>query len=110
MAIDLHNFTWEEVRLVQVESRPHHIAGVLANIRDTLENSDCQWEDVYSAYYDCEHDGTVTFYEGESVEAGNPGIWTYMVYDCTATEEEVVTNLTINTLDPVLELRKLAGV
>jgi hypothetical protein len=42
MAIDLHNFIWEEVRLVQVESQPHHIAGVLANIRDTLENSDCE--------------------------------------------------------------------
>ena len=33
-----------------------------------------------------------------------------MVYDCTAAEEEVVTNVTINTLDPVLELRQLAGV
>lgn len=72
--------------------------------------SDCEWEDVYSAYYDCEDDGTVTFYEGESAEAGNPGIWTSMVYDCTAAEEEVVTNVTINTLDPVLELRQLAGV
>jgi hypothetical protein len=110
MAIDLHNFTWEDVRLVQVESQPHHIAGVLANIRETLEASDCEWEDVYSAYFDCEEDGTVTFYEAESAEAGNPGIWTYVVYDCTAAEEEVVTNLTINTLDPVLELRKLAGV
>lgn len=101
MAIELHNFIWEEERLVQVETQPHHIAGVLANIRDTLENS---------AYYECEEDETITFYEGESAEAGNPGIWTYVVYDCAVGEEEVVTNLDINTLHPVLELRKLAGV
>lgn len=110
MAIELHNFIWEEERLVQVETQPHHIAGVLANIRDTFENSDCEWEDVYSAYYECQEDGTITFYEGESAEAGNPGIWTYVVYDCTAGEEEVVTNLDINTFNPVLQLRKLAGV
>lgn len=110
MGIELHNFIWEEERLVQVETQPHHIAGVLASIRDTLENSDCEWEDVYSAYYECEEDGTTTFYEAESAEAGNPGIWTYVVYDCAVGEEEVVTNLDINTLDPVLELQKLAGV
>lgn len=64
MSIELHNFTWEKVRLVQVETQPHQIAGVLASIRDTLENSDCEWEDIYSASYDCEEDGTTTFYEG----------------------------------------------
>jgi hypothetical protein len=32
------------------------------------------------------------------------------VYDCAVGEEDVVTNLNINTLDPVLQLRKLAGV
>jgi hypothetical protein len=110
VAIELHNFVWEEERLVQVESQPHHIAGVLAEIRETLENSDCEWEDVYSAYFECEEDGTATFYEGESAEAGNPGIWTYVVYDCAVGEEEVVTNLKINTLAPVLQLRKLASV
>lgn len=110
MTIELHNFSWEEERLVQVETQPHHIAGVLASIRDTLENSDCEWEDLYSAFYECEEDGTITFYEAEIAEAGNPGIWTYVVYECAAGEEEVVTNLDINTLDPVLELRKLAGV
>jgi hypothetical protein len=110
MAIELHNFTWEEERLVQVETQPHHIAGVLANIQETLQDSDCEWEDIYSAYYECEEDGTITFYEAEDAEAGNPGIWTYVVYECIAGEEEVVTNLNINTLAPVLELQKLAGV
>lgn len=110
MAIELHNFTWEEERLVQVETQLHHIAGVLANIQETLQDSDCEWEDIYSAYYECEEDGTITFYEAEIAEADNPGIWTYVVYDCTAGEEEVVTNLDINTFHPVLELQKLAGV
>ncbi len=51
MALELHNFVWSEERLVQVETQPHHIAGVLAEVRDTLENSDCDWDDIYSAYY-----------------------------------------------------------
>jgi hypothetical protein len=107
MPVELHNFVWEEVRLVQVETQPHHIAGVLAEIRNTLENSDCQWEDIYSAYYECQEDGTVTFYEGDCVEAGNPGIWTYVVYDCAAGEEEVVANFDINTLAAALQLTQL---
>lgn len=109
MPIELHNFTWEGVRLVQVETQPHHIAGVLSNIRETLENSDCEWEDIYSAYHDSEEDGTTTFYEGESAEAGKPGIWTYVVYDCDLGKEEVVTNLDIDTLDPALKLRRIVA-
>ena len=58
-------------------------------------------------FYECEEDGTTTFYEGKSAEAGNPGIWTYVVYDCDRCEEEIVTNLDINTLDPALKLRQL---
>lgn len=110
MSIELHNFVWEEERLVQVESQPHHIAGVLANIREVLEESDCEWDDIYSAYFEYEDDGTYTFYEAESAEAGNPGIWTYVVYDCAVGEEEVVTDIKINTLNPLLQLRLLAAV
>jgi hypothetical protein len=110
MALDLHNFTWEEERLVQVETQPHHLAGVLAEIQATLDNSDCEWEDIYSAYYPCEEDGTFTFYEGESADAGNPGIWTYVVYECLAGEETVITNIDIDTLAPVLQLQRLAGI
>lgn len=109
MSIELHNFTWEGVRLVQVETQPHHIAGVLSNIRETLKSSDCAWEDIYSAYYDSEEDGTTTFYEGESAEAGKPGIWTYIVYDCDLGKEEVVINLDIDTLDPALKLRRIVA-
>ena len=110
MSIELHNFVWEEERLVQIESQPHHIAGVLASIRETLEDSDCEWEDIYSAYFEYEDDGTYTFYESEGVDAGNPGIWTYVVYDCVAGQEEVVTDININTLNPLLKLQQLATV
>ena len=85
-------------------------SAVLANIQDTLNDSDCEWEDVYSAYYECEDDSTITFYEAENAEAGNPGIWTYVVYECAVGEEEVVINLNINTEAPVSQLRLLAGV
>jgi hypothetical protein len=108
MSFTLHNFIWEEVRLVQVETQPHHIAGVLANIQDTLDNSDAKFEDVYSAYYECDEDGTITFYEAESAEAGSPGIWTYMVYECEEAEEGIVMNKEINTYLPLLALKDLA--
>lgn len=65
MALKLHNFLLKGERLVQVETQPHHIAGVLAEIRRVLENSDCDWDDIYSAYYEHEEDCTITFYEGE---------------------------------------------
>jgi hypothetical protein len=110
MTLELHNFIWEEERLVQVETQPHHIAGVLAAIQETMNDSDCEWEDVYSAYYECEDDGTITFYEGESAEEDNPGIWTYVVYECAAGEEAVITNVNINTFAPLLQLQKLAGI
>ena len=107
MALELHNFIWEEERLVQVETQPHHIAGVLAEVRQILEENELNWDEIYSAYYECEEDGTTTFYEAESADAGSPGIWTYMVYDCAAGEEKVVTNVDIDTLEPALKLRKL---
>ena len=109
MAWELHNFIWSEERLVQVETQPHHITGVLAEVCNTLENSDCNWEDIYSAYYECEEDSTTTFYEAKSAEAGNPGIWTYMVYECAMGEEKVITNADINTYEPALQLQKLGG-
>ena len=52
MPLVLHNFKLDGERLVQRETEPHHIVGVLAEIRRSLEDSDCDWEDVYSAYYE----------------------------------------------------------
>jgi hypothetical protein len=110
MALDLHNFTWEEERLVQVETQPHHLAGIGAEIQATLDNSDCEWEDIYSAYYPCEEDGTFTFYEAESADARVARVGTYVVFECLAGEETVITNIDIDTLAPVLQLQRLAGI
>ena len=78
-------------------------------VRQILEENELDWDEIYSAYYECEEDGTTTFYEAESADAGSPGIWTYMVYDCAAGEEKVVTNVDIDTLEPALQLQKLVG-
>lgn len=94
---------------MQVETQPHHMAGLLANIRETLANSDAEWEDIYSAYYECPEDGTVTFYEAESAEAGRPGIWTYMVYACTAGKETVMTPTDLDTYRSVFVLWALTA-
>ncbi|MDB9495303.1 hypothetical protein PN441_03430 [Spirulina major CS-329] len=107
MALELHNVTWTGVRLVQVETQPHHLAGVVSVILASLNHSDCGWEDIYSAFYDFSDDGTTTFYESEQAEAGQPGIWTYVVYDCEIGAEEIVQNLEINTLEPALQVRSL---
>jgi hypothetical protein len=98
MPLEIHKYIWSEERLVQVETQPNHINGVLDVIQDVQRSSNLDWEDVYSAYYECEEDGTITFYEGESAEAGNPGVWTYVVYDCLEGEEEVVCNPGIDVL------------
>lgn len=107
MILKLHNFEWECERLVQSETKTHHIAGIVAEIQQTIENSDCNLEDVYSAYFLCEEDGTITFYEGGSAEAGNPGIWTYLVFPCNLGEEEVVEKPDVNTSTPALKTQRL---
>lgn len=106
MSIQIHNYTCRGQRFVQVETQIHHINGVLDVIQDVRKNSNLDWEDIYSAYYECEEDSTITFYEGESAEAGNPGIWTYVVYDCSEGEEEVVSNLNIDTLAALQTLQQ----
>lgn len=98
MTLEIHNYIWNEERLVQVETQPNHIDGVLDVIQDVRRSSDLDWEDIHSAHYECEEDGTITFYEGESAEAGSPGVWTYVVYDCLEGEEEIVRNPSIDVL------------
>ena len=43
----------------------------------------------------------------ENAEAGKPGIWTYLVYECEPGHEEVVTNLELDTSAPALKLRRI---
>jgi hypothetical protein len=106
MPLAIHNYIWSGERLVQVESQPSHINGVLDVVQDVRRSSNLDWEDIYSAHYECEEDGTITFYEGESAEAGNPGVWTYVVYGCPEGSEEVVLNSTIDVLAALLKVKR----
>ena len=107
MTIELHNYILSKQRLVQVDSQVNHIDGVLDVIQNIRRNSNLDWEDIYSAYYECDEDSTITFYEGESAEASDPGIRTYVVYDCAAGEEEIVSNPNIDALSALLKLREI---
>lgn len=106
MPLEIHNYIWSGQRLVQIETQPNHIDGVLDVIQDVRRSSNLDWGDIYSAYYECEEDGTITFYEGENVEAGNPGVWTYVVYDCREGEEEVVPNPSIDFVAALLNVKQ----
>lgn len=106
MPLEIHNYILSEQRLVQIETQPNHIDGVLSEIQEVRRNSDSDWEDIYSACYECEEDRTITFYEGESAQAGNPGVWTYVVYDCLEGEEEVVRNPTIDVLAALSDVQQ----
>ncbi len=106
MPFEIHNYILSEQRLVQVETQPNHIDGVLDEIQNVRRNSDLNWEDIYSACYECPEDGTITFYEGESVQAGDPGVWTYVVYDCPGGEEDVVGNPSIDVLAALIKVQQ----
>jgi len=106
MPLERHNYIWSGERLVQVETQPNHVDGVLDEIQNVRRSSNLDWEDIYSAYYECEEDGTITFYEGESAGAGNPGVWTYVVYDCPEGAQEVVLNPSIDVLAELLQVQK----
>lgn len=106
MPIDLHNFILIEMRLVQVETQSNDIDGVLDEIQDLRKTSNLDWEDIASAYYECKENGTITFYESEVVKEGNPGTWTYVIYDCVEGEEEIVLNSDIDVLDALSKVRQ----
>jgi hypothetical protein len=91
---------------VRIESQPSHVDGVLDEIQNARRSSNLDWEDIYSAYYKCEEDSTITFYEGEGAEAGNPGVWTYVVYDYPEASEEVVPNPTIDVLAALSKVKR----
>jgi hypothetical protein len=106
MPLEIHNYVWSGERLVQIETQLNHIDGVLDVIQGVRRSSGLDWENIYSAYYECEEESTITFYEGESAGAGNPGVWTYVVYECLEGEEEVVCNLGINPLEVLSRVRQ----
>ncbi|AFY41355.1 DUF6883 domain-containing protein [Nostoc sp. PCC 7107] len=106
MSLEIHNYIWSGKRLVQIETQSHHIDGILDVIQNVRKSSNLDWEDIYSANYKCEEDSTTTFYEGESAEAGNPGVWTYVVYDCNEAEEEVIRNLSVDVLATLFKVKQ----
>ena len=107
--LKLHNFEWKGKRFEQVETKPHHLQGLLDHIQDSLKDLklDCERANIPSYYYCCKDDSTIAFYELKIIESGNPGICTYVVYECEEGSEDVLTNADIDILDPALRLQKM---
>lgn len=106
MAIRLHSFIVTKKRYIQVETQAYHLTGIYRKIMDSSRNIPLwQFTDTESAYFESQEDGTITFYQARSNDAGSAGIWTYMVYDCPEREEIVLTDSSFNTsIQPLKEL------
>ncbi len=63
MAIRLHGFFSSPKRYVQIDSQPHHVTGIFQRITQFQSLHHCQFSEVNNAYYECEADGTITFYQ-----------------------------------------------
>jgi hypothetical protein len=108
MAIKLHSFVVSGKRYIQVESQPLHITGILRKMKDLAKLRASNINDILNAYYYCEEDGTVTFYQADKAELKNHGIWTYMLYECPDGQEKVFSDSKIDaSLKPLYRL--LAG-
>ncbi|KOP25437.1 hypothetical protein AMR41_15490 [Hapalosiphon sp. MRB220] len=112
MAIHLHGFTSNGKRYIQVESQPHHIIGIFRTIVRSYHNRcNSQVMGTESAYFECEEDGTITFYQSVSTDKVKSGIWTYLVYECRETEEKVFrdkfTDVSINYFYKLLAGQKI---
>jgi hypothetical protein len=98
MAIWLHGFISSGKRYIQVDTQTHHIIGVFLHIMcssprmrlSTLENAK-------NACFKYKEDATITFYQAGTNNEVNPGIWTYVVYECSLMEEKVFHDLSIDT-------------
>lgn len=98
MAINLHGFTSNGKRYIQVESQPHHITGIFRKMVCLCNSKyESQVVNTKSAYFECEEDGTISFYQSVSSEGIKSGIWTYLVYECEETEEKVFQDKFVDT-------------
>ncbi|AFY32258.1 hypothetical protein [Calothrix sp. PCC 7507] len=105
MAIRLHTFITSQKRYIQIENQPHHITGIFKIIARSKSLYSCEFSDIDSAYYECEDDGTITFYQAKKIDNANPGLWTYLQYDCPEGEEEVFRDSFIDTsINPLIKL------
>lgn len=108
MAIRVHNFVSCFKRYIQVESQAHHITGVLRKVMESISIRGCDFIDIMNDFYECEEDGTITFYQANRPDVDNPGIWTYLVYECPEGQEKIFRDSDVNTsITPLYEL--LAG-
>jgi hypothetical protein len=108
MAIRVHSFVSSLKRYIQVESQSHHITGVLKKVMESISIRGCDFIDIINAFYECEEDGTITFYQANRPDVDNPGIWTYLVYECPEGQEKIFREPAVNTsITPLYEL--LAG-
>jgi hypothetical protein len=108
MAIRVHSFVSSLKRYIQVESQSHHITGVLRKVMECISIRGCDFIDIINAFYECEEDGTITFYQANRPDVDNPGIWTYLVYECPEGQEKIFREPAVNTsITPLYEL--LAG-
>jgi hypothetical protein len=98
MAIQLHGFTSSGKRYIQVESQIYHFTGIFRKMiclcRSKYESKLMNTE---STYFECEEDGTITFYQAVSTDEVQSGIWTYLVYECAGSEEKVFRDKLIDT-------------
>jgi hypothetical protein len=109
MAIWLHGFISSGKRYIQVDTQTHHIIGVFLRIicsSPTMHFSTL--ENTKSAFFKCKEDATITFYQPGTKNEANPGIWTYLVYECSLMEEKVFHDLSIDTSTNLLQ-ELLAG-
>ncbi|MDM9381536.1 hypothetical protein QUB80_12575 [Chlorogloeopsis sp. ULAP01] len=113
MTIHLHNFVGIGKYYIQVENQPHHLTGILRKIISKSHNQykESLLEVVDSEYFECEEEGTITYYQAKNTDTATSGIWTYLVYDCQENEEKVFRDLSIDTstksLQELLSGRKL---
>jgi hypothetical protein len=89
MAIKLHSFVSTRKRYIQVESQPHHLIGIFKKITRQQKEYAFNFTKEYKDYYECEEDGTVTFYQSQKSDTGSAGIWTYIAYECPEGEENI---------------------
>jgi hypothetical protein len=108
MAIRLHGFLSSPKRYIQIESQPHHITGIFKRIRNFQRLHGCKFTEVHNAYYELEADGTITFYQAQTDETCESGIWTYLVFECLENEEKIFRDILIETNTGLLQ-QLLAG-
>ena len=107
MAIRLHSFISTGKRYFQVETQPHNITGLFTKISRAYDIG-VELVSSNTWYYECEEEGTVSFYQAGHNNSDDSGIWTYLVYDCPEGQEEVFREFHIDTSTTSLD-KLLAG-